>query len=249
MADTSRGRIEPIRRLKVADSVAEQLELMITRGDYAPGDKLPPERVLAEEFGVGRSSMREAIRVVEANGLLRTDHGVGVFVVSNTRRPADLSQVLLTDEYSVQELFEVRLSLERDAAGFAAQRITAAEAGELQGIIAAAAEPGLSDDAFVALDAELHRTIARITKNTLLLRLFETIEPLFVVYSHRVIGLPGRRETAHAGHCAIVEAVVGNRVRDAKSAAVRHIREVEREILAHLGQAGDAVGRPAASGS
>jgi GntR family transcriptional repressor for pyruvate dehydrogenase complex len=232
----SGGRIEPVRRLKVADSVAEQLELMISRGDYAPGDKLPPERVLADEFGVGRSSMREAIRVVEANGLLRTDHGVGVFVVSTTRRPTNLSQLLIDERFSVQELFEVRLSLERDAAGFAARRITAAEAGELHGLIAAAAEPGLSDDRFIELDAQLHRTIAQITKNTLLLRLFEAIGPLFVTYSHQVIGLPGRRETAHAGHSAIVEAVAGHRVRDAQSAAVRHIREVERDILNHLRQ-------------
>lgn len=249
MTSPSRSRIEPIRRLKVADSVAEQLELMITRGDYAPGDKLPPERALAEEFGVGRSSMREAIRVVEANGLLRTDHGIGVFVVSSTRRPAGLSELLLTDEFTVQELFEVRLSLERDAAGFAAQRITPDEVAELEGIIAAAAEPGLSDAGFVALDATLHRTIARITKNTLLLRMFETIEPLFVEYSHRVIDLSGRRKTAHVGHCAIVDAVVGGRVRDARTAAVRHIREVERDILAHLGHTGGPESRRATSRS
>lgn len=246
MIGTSRGRIEPVRRLKVADSVAAQLEEMITRGDYATGDKLPPERALADEFGIGRSSMREAIRVVEANGLLRTDHGIGVFVVRNTRRPADLSQLLIDEEFTVQELFEVRLSLERDAAGLAAQRITATEVAELEGIIAAAADSGLSDDGFVALDAELHRTIARITKNTLLLRLFDTVAPLLVTYSHQVIGLSGRRKTAHAGHCAIVDAVVGNQVRDARSAVVRHIREVERDILEDIRQtaAGDPVGRP-----
>jgi GntR family transcriptional repressor for pyruvate dehydrogenase complex len=239
MTGAARGRIEPVRRLKVADSVAEQLELMIGRGDYAVGDKLPPERVLADEFGVGRSSMREAIRVVEANGLLRTDHGVGVFVVNSTRRPANLSQVLIDEQFSVQELFEVRLSLERDAAGFAARRVTAAEADELWRIIAAATEPGLSDAGFIELDAKLHRTIARITKNTLLLRLFESIGPLFVTYSHQVIGLPGRRETAHAGHSAIVDAVTSGRVRDARSAAVRHIREVERDILNRLRQPRD----------
>ncbi|MHA6793011.1 FadR/GntR family transcriptional regulator [Pseudonocardia bannensis] len=248
MTGTTRGGIEPVRRLKVADSVAEQLELMITRGDYAPGDKLPPERVLAEQFAVGRSSMREAIRVVEANGLLRTDHGVGVFVVSNTRRAPDLSELLVLDEFTVPELFEVRITLERDAAGLAAQRITPDEAAELQGIIAAMADPGLSDAAFVGLDADLHRAIARVTKNRLLIKLYSTIEPLFVDYSHQVVGLPGRRDGAHSGHCAIVEAVVGRRVRDARTAAVRHIRDVERDIVAHLEHSAPA-GRSAASGS
>ena len=244
MTDATRGRIEPVRRLKVSDSVAEQLELMIARGDYAPGDKLPPERVLADEFGVGRSSMREAIRVVEANGLLRTDHGVGVFVVSTTRPRPDLSQLLMLDEFTVPELFEVRITLERDAAGLAAKRVSAEEAVELEAAIAAMADPDLADSAFVALDADLHRAIARVTKNRLLLKLHSSIEPLFVDYSQRVIGLPGRREGAHAGHCAIIDAVVGGQAREARTAAVRHIRDVERDILAHLEQSADPLGRP-----
>ncbi|GLL16267.1 GntR family transcriptional regulator [Pseudonocardia halophobica] len=234
MSSPVRGGIEPVRRLKVADSVAEQLELMITRGDFKPGDKLPPERALADQFGVGRSSMREAIRVVEANGMLRTDHGIGVFVVSSSRRQPDLSQLLELDEYTVSELFEVRITLERDAAGLAARRASPEEAAELQDVLTAMADPGLSDDAFVALDADLHRGIARLTKNSLLLKLHSTVEPLFLAYSHQVIGLPGRREAANAGHRQIVEAVIGGRVRDARTAAVRHIRDVERDIVSHL---------------
>lgn len=228
------GKIEPVRRLKVADSVAEQLELVIGRGDFALGDKLPPERVLAEQFGIGRSSMREAIRIVEANGMLRTDHGIGVFVVSKTRRTPDLSHLLVLDEYTVPELFEARITLERDAAGFAAQRVLPDDATVLHGIITAMADPGLSDEDFVALDTDLHRAITRITKNPILLTLHSSIEPLFVDYSLKVIGLPGRRETADIGHRAIVDAVVGKRVREARTAAVKHIRDVERDIIANL---------------
>ncbi|MBW0100890.1 FadR/GntR family transcriptional regulator [Pseudonocardia sp. KRD291] len=241
MVDMSHGKIEPIRRLKVADSVAEQLESMIGRGDFSPGDKLPPERVLAEQFGVGRSSMREAIRIVEANGMLRTDHGIGVFVVSKTRRTPDLSHLLVLNEYTVPELFEARITLERDAAGFAAQRIAPEGADTLHNIITAMADTGLSDEAFVALDADLHRTITKMTNNPLLLTLHSSIEPLFVDYSLQVIGLPGRRETAHKGHCAIVDAVAGKRVREARTAAVKHIRDVERDIIANLLDESDRV--------
>jgi len=129
------GDIEPVRRLKVADSVAAQLEQLITRGDIKPGEKLPPERVLAERFGVGRSSMREAIRVVEASGMLRTDHGRGVFVVSDKKAMPKLSDLLVFDDFTVPELFEVRLSLEPDAASLAARRITAPELADLQRIL------------------------------------------------------------------------------------------------------------------
>jgi GntR family transcriptional repressor for pyruvate dehydrogenase complex len=234
MTDPQNRRIEPVRRLKVADSVAAQLERLIIEGEYAPGDKLPAERVLSEQFGVGRSSMREALRMVESSGLLRTDHGVGVFVVSKTKRRQGLAQILLIDDYTIPDLFEVRLSLERDAAGLAAKRVTPAAADELRDIIARASDPTLSDSEFITLDGELHRAIAKATKNVLMLRLAESLQPLFTTYSHRVIALPGRRAVAHAGHCRIVDAVIGRRVREAKAEAVSHIRDVEAEIVQHL---------------
>jgi GntR family transcriptional repressor for pyruvate dehydrogenase complex len=234
MTDPQTRRIEPVRRLKVADSVAAQLERLIADGDYAPGDKLPAERVLSEQFGVGRSSMREALRMVESSGLLRTDHGVGVFVVSKTKRGQGLAEMLLIDDYTIPDLFEVRLSLERDAAGLAAQRVTAAAADELRDIITRASDPTLSDSEFIALDGELHKSIAKATNNLLMLRLAESLQPLFTTYSHRVIALPGRRAAAHAGHCRIVDAVIGRRVRDAKAEAVSHIRGVEVDIVHHL---------------
>ncbi|GIJ30309.1 GntR family transcriptional regulator [Micromonospora qiuiae] len=233
-SDRQIKRIEPVRRLKVADSVAAQLERLITEGEYEPGDKLPSERVLSEQFGVGRSSMREALRMVEAGGLLRTDHGVGVFVVSKTKRRQGLADMLLIDDYTIPDLFEVRLSLERDAAGLAAQRITPAAAAELRDLIERSADPALSDAEFIELDGELHKAIAKATNNLLLLRLAESLQPLFTIYSHRVIALPGRRAIAHEGHCRIVDAVIGRRVRDAKAAAVNHIREVEANIVQRL---------------
>ncbi|MCW2904360.1 MAG: hypothetical protein JWO67_6625 [Streptosporangiaceae bacterium] len=230
MIGTSPGGIEPVRRLKVADSVAAQLKRLITRGEYKPGDKLPSERVLAEQFGVGRSSMREAIRMVEANGLLRTDHGVGVFVVSNT----NTSHLLVFDDFTVPELFEARMALEPEAASLAAKRITPQEMTELERILGELADPGLTDDEFIKLDTSLHRAIVSATKNTLLQRLLEIIEPLFFAYSRRVIQLPGRRAHARAGQEKIVEAIIGRRARDARAAVVRHIRDVERDITEQI---------------
>ena len=112
--------IERVPRVKLADSVAIQLERLILEGEYGVGEKLPPERVLAEDFGVGRSSMREALRMVETGGLLRTDHGVGVFVVSNEKTLLAASDMVLAGEYTVSDLFEARLAIEREAAALAA---------------------------------------------------------------------------------------------------------------------------------
>src|SRR3954465_15457782 len=174
--------IGPVRRLKLSDSVAAELERMITRGDFGVGEKLPPERVLADRFGVGRSSMREALRLVEAAGLLRIDHGVGVFVVSRSRqaRASSLDLLVALEDVTVPELFEVRLALERDAAALAARRITPSEAAELQTLIAEASDPRLSDEEFIERDVALHMTVCKATKNALLMRIYETLKPLLL---------------------------------------------------------------------
>lgn len=227
-------RIEPVSRLKVADAVAAQLGRLIESGQYAPDEKLPPERVLSEQFGVGRSSMREALRSLQADGLVRVEHGIGVFVGDGSRRNDMSSGMLRAGDFTVPELFEVRLPLERDAAGLAARRITAPESARLRDILEEAGDPGISDDAFIKLDAQLHRTVVEATKNALLLSVVQSVEPLFFTYSHQVMALPGRRSTAHEGHRRIVDAVTGRRVGEARAAAVAHIRDVERDIVTHL---------------
>jgi GntR family transcriptional regulator, transcriptional repressor for pyruvate dehydrogenase complex len=228
------GGIQPVRRLKVADSVAAELEQLIAAAHYKVGEKLPPERDLAAMFAVGRSSMREALRIVEAGGLVRTDHGIGVFVVSNTRRAGGLTDLLVYGDFTIFDLFEVRLLLEPHAAALAARRITPALAAELDALIVKASDLSIGDDEFIRLDAQLHRTIAKAAKNPLLLALAESIGPLFTTYSHRVIELPGRRAIAHAGHAKIVKSIVGRETREARSAAVRHIRDVERDVAERI---------------
>jgi GntR family transcriptional repressor for pyruvate dehydrogenase complex len=229
--------IEPIRRLKVADSVAAQLEELITGGTYEVGEKLPPERVLAEQFQVGRSSMREALRMVESTGLLRTAHGIGVFVARTSRQSPSLSDLLLLDDYSVRDLFEVRTPLEGDAAALAAERITGSEVDELDAIIERMSDPQLTDSEFIELDAQFHSTVAQASQNPLLHQIVSSIAPLFVDYSHRVI-IPGRRARAHAGHQKILAAVKSRKAKEARTAAVKHIQEVERDIVAEGSRAG-----------
>ncbi|WP_262107592.1 FadR/GntR family transcriptional regulator [Arthrobacter sp. Marseille-P9274] len=227
--------IERVQRLKLADSVAEQLERLITEGSYSIGDKLPPERVLADEFGVGRSSMREALRMVEANGLLRTDHGVGVFVISDKRNLKGPADMRLTGDYTVSDLFEVRLALECKAAGLAAGRIDEDERDKLLDILEKAGVAQISDAEFVQLDKEFHKGISGASGNPLLLELSKSIGPLFEEYSHQVIGLPGRRETAHAGHLKILDAVLAGDPEAAQEAVTEHLREVEQDIIHSMG--------------
>lgn len=226
--------IRPVSRFKLSDSVAAELEQLIKAGTYAPGDKLPSERTLSEEFGVGRSSMREALRALEAVGLVTIAHGLGVFVNEQLPARGELADFLVLKDCTIPELFEVRRALECAGAALAAKRITQAEMAQLEQILAASEGQRLSDAQYIEKDAELHLAIIHATRNNLLIRVYESTRHLFVEYSGRVIQLPGRRSSAQGGHAEIVAAIVARRPQVAQRAMSSHLEAVERDIVAYL---------------
>lgn len=232
--------IKPIERQKVSLAIAAQLQQILLSGEYQAGDKLPSERVLGERFGVGRSSIREALRRLEAEGLVRIVHGVGSFVGDGPEADSggNLARFLVLDGSTVPELFEVRRALEGETAARAAERLTASEANELRKILRQLEDKTLSDEVYVEADVALHLTIARATKNTPLIRLLESFEGTLVEYSRRVIKLPGRRERANEGHRAMVEAILARSPSAAYEAVINHIEVVERDIMQHLEKEG-----------
>lgn len=233
---TPQSQIERVERSRLSDSVAAQLTQLITQNVYQVGEKLPPERVLSEQFGVSRSSMREAIRSIESSGLVSSAHGVGVFVISNTMETPTQRDFLIFEDFTVAELFEIRRTLEGEAAFLAGERRTPPDEADLDQILAACLQPGLTNEGFVELDVRLHQAVARAAANRLLLRLYVSLEPLLLEYSRRIISLPGRRETAHNGHTLIVEAVKSGDGLQAREAALAHIRDVEADITKFLSE-------------
>ncbi|MFV0406601.1 MAG: FadR/GntR family transcriptional regulator [Propioniciclava sp.] len=225
-------RIVPVQRLTLAESVAEQLEQLIKTGDLAPGAQLPNERQLSQDFGVGRSSMREALRLIQTRGLVRIEHGKGVFVTDLDERTR-LSSMLVLDGVTVADLFEVRRIIEGESAALAAERTTDADTATLRDIFARSDQEGVSDEEFIKLDLELHRQVVATSHNPLLVDVFESVVvPRFIGYSERVITILGRRKTAHAGHAQIVEAVLAGTPMRAREAAIDHIVQVAADIEA-----------------
>src|SRR4051794_14326173 len=152
------GRVSGIAaRGKLSDRVAEKLQARIELGEFAVGAKLPNEKDLAQQFGVGRSSMREAVRTLEAAGLLRSAHGSGVFVLTDKPRRAGGIDQSLMGGFTMSDLFETRMAIESKAAELAARRLTDHHAEVLSSIIAAADVSDIGESDFVALDARLHR--------------------------------------------------------------------------------------------
>lgn len=173
--------------------------------------------------------MREAVRVLETAGMLKSTHGVGVFVTAERARTVSLDPTL-AGGFTMTDLFEVRIAIEGTAAELAAIRLTDHHRERTDSILAAAGAPDLPTDRFIELDAQFHRQIAEASGNPLLAYMWEFIAPQFAEYSHRVIGMPGRLAKAHSDHLAIAQAVRDGESSRAGHLAREHVHAVQREL-------------------
>jgi GntR family transcriptional regulator, transcriptional repressor for pyruvate dehydrogenase complex len=220
----------PIERRKVYEQVSERLTTHINTALQA-GDPLPSERELAERFGVGRSSIREALRMLESRGLIES-RGSGTFVVAAWRNPfqAPLSAVVAGEDVNRMQLFEVRRMLEAEAAALAAKRRSD---GDLELMDEATDEMEAavgSVDAFITADIRYHLVIAEATGNRLLLHLMEAIRQRLTVMFGTVFRFPGGPERSVGQHRLITQAIAEEDAERARRLMTEHILRVEREL-------------------
>ena len=149
----------PIERRKVYEQVSERLEAQLGTTLKA-GDALPPERELAERYGVGRSSVREALRMLESRGLIES-RGRGTFVVAAWRNPFQepLLVVVAGEQVDRAQLFEVRRLLEAEAAALAAARRTVDQLNQMHDATDDMESELDNAERFIAADIRDHVTL------------------------------------------------------------------------------------------
>ncbi len=205
----------PVRRVRKAyEQVADQLRELITSGALTPGERLPNEALLAREFGVSRATIREALRVLAAQSLLRTAKGAGGGSYVTLPTVDHISEFLrsnislLTDsrDLTLEELIEARELLEVPAARLAARRRRDEDVDALRASIPAEALRLDTREEFVH-NTEFHTALIRACGNTLL---YIAAQPVFSALQTNLsrAGL-GRRfhREIHAAHARIAEAV------------------------------------------
>ena len=220
----------PIERRKVYEQVSERLSAQIGTTLH-PGDALPSERELAERYRVGRSSVREALRMLESRGLIES-RGSGAFVVAPYRNPFEepLSVVVAGEDVDRTQLFEVRRMLEAEAAALAAARRSIGDL-ELMHEATDGMERSLdSADAFVAADIRFHLVLAEATGNRLLLHLMQAIRERLTEMFGTVYRFPGGPERSIAQHRLITQAIEAEDGERARLLMTEHITRVEREL-------------------
>jgi GntR family transcriptional repressor for pyruvate dehydrogenase complex len=223
--------VTPSERPKTYKLVADQLLELIAAGRLRPGDPVPPERELVENYSVGRSSVREALRMLESRGLIEA-RGNGTFTVSHARNTLNQSLELLLSvaEADLHELFEIRRILEGECAALAAARRREPDLVRMRAAIAEM-ESGIgSEDEYIAADLEFHLTIAEATGNRVAAHLMHALRDQL----HRALGtvyqIPHSAERSLAQHREIIEAIGARRPDEARASMQAHIGRVEREI-------------------
>jgi DNA-binding FadR family transcriptional regulator len=221
----------PITRRKTYELVAERLLAPISSRSLAPGDLLPPERELVQLFRVGRSSVREALRMLESKGVI-VSGGNGAFAVAHYRNPLDhsLDFLLSVEEADHAELFEVRRIVEGEAAALAASRRRPAQVDAMEEAVGAMAAGLGSEQAFIGADLRFHLLVAEATGNRLIVHLMNAIRALLHRSLSSAYRVPGSPERAIQMHRLILGAVRDGRPEDARRLMREHVTRVERDI-------------------
>ena len=230
---------QPVRQPRLADAITERLEALILEGSLTPGQRLPPERELAERFGVSRPSLREAIQKLAARGLLVSRQGGGTYITEslNTGYSDPLLDMLTRHGEFHLDLLEFRDAMEGLSAYYAALRSTPADKDTLikrfEELETSFLGENPRDEA--KADAAFHLAIAESAHNILLLHtmrgIFHLLERSIANNLGHLFEKPNARPTLMKQHRALLDAILDGRPEDAQSRAHEHLVYVEEGLL------------------
>ncbi|KEZ50295.1 FadR/GntR family transcriptional regulator [Metabacillus indicus] len=226
--------IEKIVTKKVSETVSEQLEEMIASGVINPGEKLPSVRELCDQFGVGRSAVRDAITVLKGKGLVTVKQGEGTYVT-----PFDSSRIFnqnlyFSDPKKVTELFQVRKIVETGMAEMAAGSRSERDLAEMKHILKSQGDSPWEDD------YRFHSAIAKATGNPLLMQfvtfISETIKHSMIDFHRFIQSSPETVKTISKHHEQIFESISSGHSSQAKACMLEHLTFVESILHKSLHQ-------------
>ena len=220
--------IEPIRKTRVAEEIADRIRVLILDGTFPAGEPLPAERQLAGRFGVSRGSIRDAFRVLETIGLLVTRHGQGTFPqeLDVDRLVAPLASILSYRHDLEDELLDVRRMFEPAVARVAADRVTEEDLAALQRILDAQRRKLKTRQSAILEDTAFHEILARATRNRVVVSIMATLNDLLVESRKLALKQEGRPGRSMHGHEAVVAALRQRNAEAAASAMREHIDQI-----------------------
>jgi GntR family transcriptional repressor for pyruvate dehydrogenase complex len=222
------------RSQRVHEKIVARIGEMIAAGELRTGDRLPPERRLAETFRVSRHAVREALRALEEKGLVRSHVGDGTYVLDREEQSLvePLAQAIGLGVAKLREIFEFRKLLEPQVAALAATAATTEELtrlGELLGKQRAA----VTSEERTAADQAFHLGLARATGNSVLVAVFGQLAELLGESRSDSLQSRPRQLVSLQNHERILRALWQGDAQEAAREMLNHLQEIERAIFGH----------------
>lgn len=232
---SSDSLLQRVKKVRISDTVVDQIIALIDEGTLKVGDQLPGERELVNQLQVGRASVREALRILEAQGSIEVRPGKGTFITGDVTKLADQEGVRLWFQQhagEVLELLEIREVLERRSAMLAASRASHDQIETMKRLLNSVEQSLAQGDLDILGydDQKFHRLLAQASGNHLLSELIDAVIEAMVSPRRSLQRLPGRAQTSLAEHRAILQALIDRDPEAAERAVTAHISSVRMAL-------------------
>jgi GntR family transcriptional regulator, transcriptional repressor for pyruvate dehydrogenase complex len=225
--------VTTIPRTTITEAAFEQLIANVVNGTWAAGDRLPPERDLCQQFGIARTSLREALKAMELVGMLDSRVGDGTFVCA---RSEFLSRPLLwaftgTDHNELQDIMEARTIIEENLAGLAAERASGEEIAQIGGAVQQMCDNIAAGSSILDADMSFHLSIANAAHNEVLKNAVQLLRNVMRQWLYYKVLIPNVAPAVLKRHQAIYRAIAAHKPNAARSAMRKHLEETMQLVI------------------
>ncbi|MEW9673839.1 FadR/GntR family transcriptional regulator [Ammoniphilus sp. 3BR4] len=231
-----------VDRKSISEEVVQYIRNLILQEKILPGEKIPGEREMAQKINVSRNTVREAYKILAAQGYLNIKHGQGVFISDEESQIRNLTSSFFIKQDDILELFSIRKVLETQAVIWAIEYHGMEHHRELKNILEdnrMALKNKASFEELSYLDQKFHLALSRMSGNSILLRIMMNLIDLLSEVRTQTIQIPGRSEQSLKEHILIVEAMMSNNKKLAKHYMLEHLSSVEKSIIKYQSEGGE----------
>jgi DNA-binding FadR family transcriptional regulator len=226
-------KFEVMNKNNLYEGIADKLEYSILNENLKLGEKLPSEQALAEQFGVSRNILREALKTLKERGLVEVKNGDGAYITKpkSVMLKDMLNRILILTDATIQDIFEIRFALEIKACELVAEKATQDDIDNLERIIDNMQENIHNRDEFTKNELEFHLTIAKSTKNPLFYSYIKPLSKLMGEMFNDAYTVPVSKNEGIEGHKLILEAIKERNSKLAVQAMTEHLENSKNNLM------------------
>jgi len=224
-----------VRTARLYEQIVEQIENSIREGRLSPGDQLPAERELAQQFGVSRTAVREAVKTLCEKGLVEAHSGRGTFVTSGRSQSMRHSLENLVNSGNPQNathVSELRQILEPEFTALAAERIEEHHLAMMREAVDVMDRSMRNPEAYIEADLDFHLALAEAAGNPLILSLLDSIVGVLREQRLGIFRVPGGPTRGQIHHKLILKAIERRNPAQARKAMIAHMQQIRKDTAA-----------------